>query len=103
VNTYQQRELLAKKETQAYSYFQFPLFSTGQLEIFHFQVFVKFVNMAEFDNADKHSQNSAFSFEAVYVLECMYCTNRICERGLKSFLIADEKVELFSTDRVNRR
>lgn len=58
--------------------------------------------MANFDSDDKQSTNSAFGNEEVYFLDCVYCTNRVCERGLKSFLIADEKVELYSTDCINK-
>ena len=57
--------------------------------------------MANFVSDDKTSQYAAFGSEEVYSLDCVYCTSRVCDRGLKSFLIADEKVELYSTDSIN--
>lgn len=51
---------------------------------------------------DKNSQVSAFGNEEVHFLDCVFCSNRVCERGLRSFLIADEKVELYSTDNINK-
>ncbi|KAH3881137.1 protein FAM72A-like [Dreissena polymorpha] len=57
--------------------------------------------MESFD-ACKNSVNPAVLNEDVYLLDCVFCDSRLCERGLKSFLIADEKVELFSTDQVDR-
>ncbi|WAR26153.1 FA72B-like protein [Mya arenaria] len=60
--------------------------------------------MSTFDIiTDKESTiNPAVLQEEVYLLDCHYCGTKICDRGLKSFLIADEKVELFSTDTVDR-
>lgn len=58
--------------------------------------------MADFDSYDK-SISSTFRNEDVYALDCMYCCSAVCERGMKSFLIADEEIELYSTDKVDRR
>lgn len=53
--------------------------------------------------ADKNPVNPSFHNEEVYALDCVYCMNIVCDRGMKSFLIADEKIELYSTDQVDRR
>lgn len=40
----------------------------------------------------------AFQTKTVVKLECKYCERRICARGMRALLIADAKVELYSTD-----
>ena len=44
----------------------------------------------------------AFLKEEVYIIECLYCESKLCKRGMKSFLVADDKVELCSTDQVDK-
>ena len=39
-----------------------------------------------------------FMKEEVYIIECACCGSTLCNRGMKSFLVADEKVELYSTE-----
>lgn len=34
----------------------------------------------------------------VYQLECAYCCQRVCHRAMKAILLADTKIELYSTD-----
>lgn len=58
--------------------------------------------MAEFDSSDKIPSNPSFRNEDVYTLDCQFCLSVVCNRGMKSFLIADEKIELYSTDQVDR-
>lgn len=58
--------------------------------------------MADFDSSDKIPVNPSFRNEDVYKLDCNFCMNEVCYRGMKSFLIADEKIELYSTDQVDR-
>ena len=43
-----------------------------------------------------------FMKEEVYFIECACCGSTLCNRGMKSFLVADEKVELYSTDQVDK-
>ncbi|XP_060578640.1 protein FAM72A-like [Ruditapes philippinarum] len=57
--------------------------------------------MAEFDSSEK-CINPSFRNEEVYTLDCLYCMNNVCDRGMKSFLIADEQIELYSTDEVDK-
>lgn len=40
----------------------------------------------------------AFQTKTVIKLECKYCERRICARGMRALLLADTKVELYSTD-----
>jgi len=40
----------------------------------------------------------AFQTKTVVKLECKYCERRICARGMRALLLADTKVELYSTD-----
>lgn len=58
--------------------------------------------MAHFDGTEKIQVNPSCRNEDVYTLDCTYCSQKVCDRGMKSFLIADEKMELYSTDRVDR-
>ncbi|KAJ3199524.1 Protein fam72a, partial [Clydaea vesicula] len=41
-----------------------------------------------------------FRAKAVCRLGCKYCSQDICKRGMKAILLADTRVELFSTDSV---
>ena len=58
--------------------------------------------MAHFDSTEKIQVNPSCRNEDVYTLDCIYCFQKVCDRGMKSFLIADEKMELYSTDQVDR-
>ncbi|XP_068714572.1 protein FAM72B-like [Montipora capricornis] len=40
----------------------------------------------------------AFQTKCVVKLECKYCERNICARGMRALLLADTKVELYSTD-----
>lgn len=40
----------------------------------------------------------AFQSKTVVKLECKYCERSICARGMRALLLADTKVELYSTD-----
>lgn len=40
----------------------------------------------------------AFQAKTVVKLECKYCERCVCARGMRALLLADTKVELFSTD-----
>jgi hypothetical protein len=53
----------------------------------------------ERENAALHP---SFRSKAVCVLDCTYCKNDICNRGMKAILLADTSVELYSTDDVTR-
>lgn len=39
-----------------------------------------------------------FGEKVVMELNCKYCCNKICRRGMRALLLADTKTELFSTD-----
>jgi hypothetical protein len=36
--------------------------------------------------------------KVVYQLQCRYCVQRVCTRAMKAILLADTKIELYSTD-----
>lgn len=42
--------------------------------------------------------HSHFRYKIVCRLECRFCQNTVCHRGMKAILLADTKVELYSTD-----
>ena len=44
----------------------------------------------------------AFLKEEVYTVECTYCSSSLCKRGMKSFLVADDQIELYSTDEADK-
>ncbi|KAK9761027.1 hypothetical protein K7432_014398 [Basidiobolus ranarum] len=44
-----------------------------------------------------------FAQKPVFILDCRFCQNIFCERGMKAVLLADCKVELYSTDMVPSR
>ncbi len=44
------------------------------------------------------SANSPLRNKIVYELHCCYCQNHICGRAMRAILLADTKVELYSTD-----
>jgi hypothetical protein len=39
-----------------------------------------------------------FRKKSVCILDCKFCKTDICQRGMKAILLADTRVELFSTD-----
>lgn len=41
---------------------------------------------------------SALRHKLVYLLHCTYCERRVCWRAMKAILLADTKIELYSTD-----
>ncbi|KAI9345817.1 protein FAM72, partial [Zopfochytrium polystomum] len=42
----------------------------------------------------------SFRSKTVCVLSCGHCGQSVCERGMKAILLADTRVELYSTDAV---
>ncbi|KAJ3048288.1 Protein fam72a, partial [Rhizophlyctis rosea] len=46
------------------------------------------------------SVHPSFRSKSVCKLECRYCEQSICGRGMKAILLADTRVELYSTDTV---
>ncbi|XP_065909154.1 protein FAM72B-like [Dysidea avara] len=40
----------------------------------------------------------SFKWKPVYNLECVFCQSTLCVRGMKAILLADTRVELYSTD-----
>lgn len=41
---------------------------------------------------------NAYPMKPVYKLSCKHCCNVICARGMKAILLADTRIELYSTD-----
>lgn len=41
-----------------------------------------------------------FRQKNVCTITCKFCQGGICKRGMKAILLADTRVELFSTDRI---
>eukprot|EP00158_Paraphelidium_tribonemae_P004861 Partr_v1_DN27012_c0_g1_i1_m28906 putative family with sequence similarity 72, member len=50
-------------------------------------------NIMEYPSAHSH-----FRYKIVCRLNCRFCTKLLCSRGMKAILLADTKVELYSTD-----
>ncbi|XP_077983257.1 protein FAM72B-like [Glandiceps talaboti] len=46
----------------------------------------------------KRYAHPAFKAKTVLELQCKFCENTVCSRGMKAILLADTSVELFSTD-----
>lgn len=44
------------------------------------------------------NNNNALRNKIVYKLNCTYCKASVCERAMRAILLADTKVELYSTD-----
>lgn len=42
--------------------------------------------------------NSALRNKIVYRLNCLYCKTHVCDRAMRAILLADTKIELYSTD-----
>ena len=59
--------------------------------------------MAGIDSGDKIEVNPSIRNEDVFYLDCRFCLSPVCERAMKSFLVADIKTELYSTDRIEPR
>ncbi|KAI8072390.1 FAM72 protein-domain-containing protein [Gongronella butleri] len=45
-----------------------------------------------------HIQADVVPIKLVYRLSCRHCEKNVCTRGMKAILLADMKVELYSTD-----
>lgn len=45
-----------------------------------------------------HRQTSPLRNKIVYQLRCSYCWQKVCNRAMKAILLADTKIELYSTD-----
>ncbi|KAJ3186067.1 Protein fam72a [Gaertneriomyces sp. JEL0708] len=50
------------------------------------------------ENHTPAATHPSFRTKAVYELDCNYCGQHICKRGMKAILLADTTIELFSTD-----
>lgn len=48
--------------------------------------------------ATSHRSSNALRNKIVYKLNCAYCCTSVCERAMRAILLADTKVELYSTD-----
>lgn len=46
----------------------------------------------------ERQQYSPLRHKVVYLLHCAYCSQRVCNRAMKAILLADTKIELYSTD-----
>eukprot|EP00128_Syssomonas_multiformis_P011287 Colp12_sorted_trinity150504_noHs@10206 len=55
-------------------------------------------NRSHSGNNNNTILHPTFSQKAVVKLNCRYCENVICWRGMRAILLADTKVELYSTD-----
>ncbi|XP_078803838.1 protein FAM72A isoform X2 [Oryzias latipes] len=44
------------------------------------------------------TSNASFKNKCVAQVNCIFCENLLCTRGMKAVLLADTEVELFSTD-----
>lgn len=45
------------------------------------------------------SLHPSFMSKEVCMLNCKFCETTICQRGMKAILLADTRIELFSTDK----
>lgn len=50
------------------------------------------------NNRSRQQQTSPLRNKIVYQLRCQYCLQRVCTRAMKAILLADTKIELYSTD-----
>ncbi|KAL6618544.1 hypothetical protein LY90DRAFT_455775 [Neocallimastix californiae] len=55
-------------------------------------------NIASRPNYNSNSLHSSFKSKSVCQLNCRYCQGILCRRGMKAILLADTRVELYSTD-----
>ncbi|XP_070559149.1 protein FAM72B-like [Ptychodera flava] len=46
----------------------------------------------------KRYKHPVFKAKTVMELQCRYCENSVCQRGMKAILLGDVSIELFSTD-----
>ncbi|KAI3639004.1 hypothetical protein MIR68_003502 [Amoeboaphelidium protococcarum] len=49
-------------------------------------------------DAELASPHDQFRYKVVCKLQCKSCNSVLCQRGMKAILLADQKVELYSTD-----
>ncbi|KAG4093094.1 hypothetical protein H8356DRAFT_949663 [Neocallimastix lanati (nom. inval.)] len=57
-----------------------------------------FHNISSRPNYYSSSLHSSFKSKSVCQLNCRYCQGVLCRRGMKAILLADTRVELYSTD-----
>ncbi|CAI2170491.1 7934_t:CDS:2 [Funneliformis geosporum] len=50
------------------------------------------------DDDDLQSMHHHFRSKTVCKLNCAHCNNSVCVRGMKAMLLADTRIELYSTD-----
>jgi hypothetical protein len=50
------------------------------------------------NNINSRRQNSPLRNKIVYLLRCQFCMQKVCVRAMKAILLADTKIELYSTD-----
>eukprot|EP00833_Pecoramyces_ruminatium_P003135 jgi/Orpsp1_1/1177167/evm.model.c7180000060442.1 len=55
-------------------------------------------NISSRPNYSSSSLHSSFKSKSVCQLNCRYCHGVLCRRGMKAILLADTRVELYSTD-----
>jgi len=56
-----------------------------------------------FDASDRKQLHPFFHEKAVVEICCAYCNQKLSNRGMQAFLLADTKVNLFSTDIAPKR
>ncbi len=75
---------------------------TNTLPIQLQQVMRNVTNLQRQSNRNTTAANagntSALRNKIVYRLQCLYCTTPVCERAMRAILLADTKIELYSTD-----
>lgn len=62
-----------------------------------FNVFI-LVKIVKIDFVMSRNIQPGFHDKTVIYLHCIYCDTCLCARGMKAILLADTKVELYSTD-----
>jgi len=55
-------------------------------------------NLSSRSSYSSNSLHSSFKSKSVCQLNCRYCQGILCRRGMKAILLADTRVELYSTD-----
>lgn len=55
-------------------------------------------NLSSRSSYSNNSLHSSFKSKSVCQLNCRYCQGILCRRGMKAILLADTRVELYSTD-----
>ena len=56
------------------------------------------VSSSRFSPHQDCALHPSFKWKPVYNLECVFCQSTLCVRGMKAILLADTRVELYSTD-----